>query len=230
MPEVGVIGGLGPAATVDFLARVLAATEAHTDQEHANLVVLQHSAVPDRTAFITGVSSDDPTEALVADARRLEAMGVGAIVMPCNTATAFVDAMRAAVQVPIVDIVDVAVEDAAAKGWGSVAVLATDGTRAVQTYDHAAAAHGMTVAYPDAQAQAVLNEIIYRYVKAGQPAPQGMLDSVIDTVLANGADGVVLGCTELSVAATGLHNDRVLDSLDSLVKRTVIAAGARLRP
>src|SRR5690606_9270935 len=184
MPEVGVIGGLGPSATVDFMGRVLAATDASTDQEHANLVVLQHASVPDRTAFITGASQADPTEDLVADARRLEALGVTAIVMPCNTATAFVEAMRAAVDVPIVDIVDVAVEDAAARGWARIEVLATEGTREAHTYDRAAAAHGLTVTYPDGATQAALNTVIYDHVKAGVAVPPGTLESVIDAALA----------------------------------------------
>ncbi len=229
MPEVGVIGGLGPAATVDFMARVLASTQARTDQEHANLVVLQHSSVPDRTAFITGASAQDPTADLVADAQRLEALGVTAIVMPCNTATAFVEAMRAAVQVPIVDIVDVAVEDAADRGWKRIAVLATDGTRAARTYDRAAQAHGLEVAYPEPEEQATLNTLIYDHIKAGVPAPEGLLESVVDAVLAQGADGVVLGCTELSVAGAGLVHPQVLDALDSLARRTVVAAGATVK-
>ncbi len=223
------IGGLGPAATVDFMARVLAATDARTDQEHANLVVLQHSSVPDRTAFITGASPHDPTEDLVADARRLEALGVTAIVMPCNTATAFVDAMRAAVQVPIVDIVDVAVEDAAQRGWKRICVLATDGTRTARTYDRAADAHGVDVSYPSREAQGTLNALIYDFVKAGVAAPEGMLERVIEECLVDGADGVVLGCTELSVAAAQLTHGRVLDALDSLARRTVVAAGAAVR-
>ena len=69
------VGGLGPAATATFLAKVVAATDAARDQDHVNLIVLQHSAVPDRTDFITGASDQDPTPLLVSDAASPRVVG-----------------------------------------------------------------------------------------------------------------------------------------------------------
>ena len=86
--EIGVIGGVGPAATAEFLSRVIAWTDAERDQDHADLVVLQHCSIPDRTAFVLGSSAEDPGPVLASDAARLSDMGVAAVVVPCNTATA----------------------------------------------------------------------------------------------------------------------------------------------
>jgi len=229
MPEVGVVGGLGPAATADFLGRVVAATDAARDQDHVNLVVLQHSAVPDRTAFITGASDADPTPLLVADARRLESWGVVAVVMPCNTATAFVEAMRSAVDVPVLDIVDIAMDEAERRGWKRVGVLATEGTRAAGTYDRAGSGRDIAIHYPDDATQASVNSLIFEYVKAGIEAPPAMLEASVQALIDDGVDGVILGCTELSVAAAGLENDVVIDALDSLARRTVVAGGGKLK-
>jgi len=229
MPEVGVVGGLGPAATAQFMQRVIAATDATRDQDHVNLVVLQHSAVPDRTAFITGASSDDPTPVLVADTQRLESLGVAAVVMPCNTATAFVEAMRQAVSIPVLDIVDIAMDDAAERGWARVGVLATEGTRIAGTYDRAAQGRGVTVTYPSAAEQEAINTLIFDHVKAGVPAPEELLPGIIAAMMSSGVDGVILGCTELSVAAEGIHEMHVVDALDSLARRTVLAGGGRVR-
>ena len=229
MHEVGVVGGLGPAATAAFLGRVVSATDAAKDQDHVNLVVLQHSAVPDRTDFITGASDADPTPLLVGDAVRLASWGVVAVVMPCNTATAFVEAMRAAVTIPVLDIVDIALDEAATRGWRRVGVLATEGTRAAATYDRSGVGRDIAIVYPSAAAQLTINSLIFDFVKAGKVAPESMLESAIQDLIDAGVDGVILGCTELSVAAEGLVDSHVVDALDALARRTVIAGGGRLR-
>ena len=226
--EVGVIGGLGPAATAEFLRRVIRWTDAASDQEHADLVVLQHSSIPDRTAHILDASAPDPGPALAADARRLEGLGVSAIVIPCNTARAFIDEIQGAVSIPVVDIVGAAVDDAVAffPDATVVGILATSGTLASGTYDHALEALGVTAVAPSAAQQERVMELIYGQVKAGRPADRGLLAGAIEEVESRGAGVVILGCTELSVAASDWDfGPRVVDALDSLARRTVSLAG-----
>lgn len=228
--EIGVIGGVGPAATAEFLARVVAWTDAGSDQEHADLVVLQHSSIPDRTAFIVGTSEVSPAPVLAADAARLERLGVAAVVVPCNTATAFIGAMREAVTIDVIDIVETAIDDALAAGATRIGVLSTAGTRAAGSYVTAAHARGAEVIHPDEDAQAALNRLIYEQVKAGLPADPDLYDQAIADVVSRGADVVILGCTELSVAASQIGpRDRVLDSLDSLAKVTIRLAGCAVK-
>lgn len=226
---VGVIGGVGPAATAEFLMRVIGHTDAQRDQDHADLVVFQHSTIPDRTAFIVGESDEDPSPVLAADAVTLESLGVVAIVLPCNTASAFIETVRAAVTIPVVDIVDAAVEDAQARGWSRIGVLSTEGTRLAGAYVHAVEQRGLSIVHPSDASQALLNTLIYDQVKAGRPPQRELFDAVLAEVFSGGADGAILGCTELSVAAALWESqDRVIDSLDSLATRTVTLAGCRL--
>ncbi len=226
---VGVIGGVGPAATAEFLTRVITHTEAARDQDHADLIVLQHSSIPDRTAFLVGDSDDDPSPVLAADAATLASLGVVAIVLPCNTASAFIETVRAAVTIPVVDIVLAAVEDAQARGWSSVGVLSTMGTRMAGAYVHAIESRGLSIVHPSDASQTLLNSLIFDQVKAGRPPQRELLDTAVAEVLASGADGVILGCTELSVAAALWEpHAKVIDSLDSLAIRTVTLAGCRL--
>jgi len=228
--EIGVIGGVGPAATAEFLSRVVQWTQAATDQDHANLVVLQHSAIPDRTDFLLGHSEEDPGPVLAADARRLRDWGVEAIVVPCNTATAFMRAMSEAVSIPVIDIIDAAAEDAKARGWSSVGVLATEGTMASGAYARALDHHGVTAIAPSPEAQAAITTLIYRDIKAGRPPERVLFDRGVEDVRRQGAEGVILGCTELSVAAATWQSDPlVLDALDSLAIRTVRLAGCAVR-
>ena len=231
--EVGVIGGVGPAATVCFLDLVVRHTAAERDQDHVDLVVLQHATIPDRTAYILGRSDDDPGPVMAADARRLERLGVGFVVIPCNTAHHFTDEVAAAVEVPVLSIVDETVDEVATRaGVARVGVLATSGTLSAQVYQRAIEARGLAAVVPDDADQDVVMGIIYDQVKAGRPADVAALHAVADRLQERGADVVVLGCTELSVVAAEhrlLDDARYVDSLDVLARRTVERAGHPLR-
>ncbi len=231
--EVGVIGGVGPAATVSFLDLVVRHTDAARDQDHVDMVVLQHASIPDRTAYILGDATDDPGPVMAADARRLEALGVDFVVVPCNTAHHFTDEMAAAVTVPVLSIVHETVDEVAARpGARTVGLLATSGTLASGVYQRAGQERGLTVLEPDADDQRVVMAIIYDQVKAGRPADVPALRGVAERLAARGADVVVLGCTELSVVALEhglLAEPLFVDSLDVLARRTVVRSGRRLR-
>ncbi|MFC8923393.1 aspartate/glutamate racemase family protein [Cellulosimicrobium sp. NPDC057127] len=231
---VGVIGGVGPLATAYFLQLVVALTEAERDQDHLDMVVLNHATIPDRTAFVLGRSEDDPGPVLARDARRLEAFGVSFLVMPCNTAHYFTQQVLDAVRVPFVSIIDTTVAAARERvaGLTTVGLLATAGTTASGVYQDAFAAHGVQTLVPDDADQAVVSRIIYEQVKAGRPVDLDALRGVTANLVERGASVVVLGCTELSVVAVdhGLLADPVyLDSMDQLARATIRRAGHRVR-
>ncbi len=249
-PVVGVIGGLGPAATALFLKLVVDLTPARRDQDHLDLIVLDHSTTPDRTAAILDSRMPDPTTSLTRDAQRLEALGAAFISVPCNTAHHFFDELERTVSIPLVSIVDEtarAARDAAldratdrasapagsgyaapARHTPRVAVLATDGTRAAGVYQHALASLGCDVILPSEEQQALVMSVIYDGVKAGGPVDVAGLLDVVDHLTADGADVVVFGCTELSVVyADEGWRDRpdIVDSVESLAISTVTRAG-----
>lgn len=241
---VGVLGGVGPLATVLFLERVVRLTDAARDQDHVDLVVLQHASVPDRTAFVLGRSAVDPGPVLAADARRLAGLGAGFLVLPCNTAHAFAGAIAAATPVPLLSAVDVTVSAVlSSDAWTArlsgpppeaVGLLATEGTVASGVYADAFGARGIKTLVPDVAGQATVTSLIYDGVKAGRGGDLTALDGVIANLRSRGAGAIVLGCTELSVAAeatpVGLLPDVVLvDALDELARATVLRAGRRLR-
>ena len=106
---VGVLGGMGPEATIDFMTDVLNLTRADKDQDHLHLVVDQNPKVPNRQAAIRA-GTDDVGRALAAMAARLARAGADFLVMPCNSAHAFERAIREATALPFVSIVEVCVE------------------------------------------------------------------------------------------------------------------------
>ena len=100
---VGVLGGLGPMASVYFYEMVVNMTDAKTDQEHVDMIITNRATTPDRTAFIVGDSKEDPSEVLINDAKKLEAYGVDFIVMTCNTAHYFYNKIANSVNIPLIN-------------------------------------------------------------------------------------------------------------------------------
>lgn len=229
---VGVVGGLGPAATVYFLRRMVELTDAARDQDHVDLLVWQHGSTPDRTAFLRG-EGESPEPALVGNAKALEAAGARFIAMPCNTGVAWVEQMRAAVGVDVLSIVDetVAAAVAARPGLRRLGLLATDGTLLAGTYAGVAEAAGVELVLPDDDAQREVMSVIYDGVKAGKPVSRSRFDALVDHLRAKGAEVVALGCTELSVlhGDLGVGDAAVVDSVDALVRTVIRRAGAPLR-
>ena len=230
---VGILGGIGPMATVYFMRRVLDLTDASRDQDHVDMLVWNHASIPDRTAYLVGDSSDSPGPVMARDARQLERAGATFIAVPCNTAVAFQDEIAAAVDIPVLDIVAETIDAAraAVPGLSAVGILATDGTLRAETYHRAATAAGLTPVVPDDVVQKDVMSMIYDGVKAGVPVERDRFDAAITHLRERGAGAVLLACTELSILRTDLAVDDadVVDSLDALAARTVTMAGGRLR-
>lgn len=231
---VGVIGGVGPLATAYFLDKVVRLTQAERDQDHLDMIVLNHATIPDRTDYILGRSSEDPGPVMAADAQRLEEFGVSFLVVPCNTAHYFTDQVIAAVQVPVLSIVEETVAEALSRfpQLRAVGVLATSGTVHAEVYQQALARHGLVGVVPDDADQEIVMSLIYDQVKAGRPVDVEALHGVLRRLTARGADAVVLGCTELSVIAEDadlLRDPHLVDSLDVLARRTIEHSGHEVR-
>jgi aspartate racemase len=164
---VGVLGGMGPDATIDFMSDVLRLTDAEKDQDHIHLVVDQNPAVPNRQQAIRS-GTEEVGLALASMARRLEAAGADFLVMPCNTAHAFEASIRAATNRPFISIIEVSI---AAVGKllaadGHVGIMATDGLMDTGIYQRALSAAGFPSLLPQTPQQGDLMGLIHR-IKAG---------------------------------------------------------------
>lgn len=230
---LGVLGGMGPLATAYFLKITVEKTVAQTDQEHIPMVVYNHTSIPDRTAFILDNNKENPIPILTQDAKKLEANGVCAIAMPCNTAHFFFEEIQKAVTVPVLHIVDETVKhivtrDKTAKKIG---ILATSGTLYSGVYQDFCTRHGVQAVIPTKEVEDMLMDIIYNKIKTGQKVTLKEFLSVIDYMRELGCDYVVLGCTELSVIKNDLNLTRsdVVDSLEVLAKRSIEICGKQAK-
>ncbi|UZE19938.1 amino acid racemase [Pseudomonas sp. B21-054] len=227
--KLGIVGGVGPAATVDFMAKVVANTPAGKDQDHIKMVVEQNPQIPDRTANLLR-DETDPTLAMYATCKRLESAGANAIAIPCNTAHAFVERIQTHLRVPIVNMLTETVEWIV-HTYGSgkaVGLLATSGTVQSQVYHQAARRAGLQVLTPGVDYQAMVMEAIYgpRGIKAGftQGLCKEQLLLAAEHLCELGAGVLILGCTELPLVLDHCEGVDINGHTVALVDPTTILA------
>ena len=226
---LGILGGLGPMAGVYFYEKVTALTKAECDQEHINVLLTGFADTPDRTAFILGKSTVDPTPRMIECAQTLERAGADLLAMPCNTAHYFYDAVAGSVNIPMLNIIRETLKLVKDKGASKIGILATEGTLAAGTYPLAAADFGIACAAPTPEEQAVITSIIYNEIKRGKRPDMRAFYRVANRMLDDGCDLLVLGCTELSLLERDYHlGGRFVDSIDALARATVLACGRTL--
>ncbi|MDG3042221.1 cysteate racemase [Roseicyclus marinus] len=223
MRTIGILGGMGPEATVLLMHKVIAAVPATDDADHVPLLVDQNSQVPSRIARLIEGTGADPVPVLVAMARRLEAAGAGALAMPCNTAHHYADEIRAAVTIPFLDMVAASARRArgiAGQG-GRVGLLASPAVAQVGLFDRVLADEGLEVLHPQDGA-ALLSAI--RAIKAHGPdaAARATLRRASEALLARGASVQLIACTEFSLIPDAVAPGvMALDTLDVLVEEIV---------
>ncbi len=196
---LGVLGGMGPLASAQFMLRLTLLTPAERDQDHIPAILWSDPRVPDRTAARLH-GGEDPLPWFTRAIAGLKAAGAGAIAIPCNTAHGWYDQMAAATDLPILHIVDAAAEDLARQGIhsGKVGVMGTAGTLAMRLYQPRLEALGYEVIVPDeAEMQRLVSPGI-ALVKANKVAEAYTpLAEAAGRLRDRGAAAVVLGCTEI---------------------------------
>lgn len=225
---LGILGGVGPMATAYFYELLTGLTKADCDQDHIDIVISSRATTPDRTAFITGASKDDPLSAMIPDAKRLVDFGAEIIAIPCNTAHYFYDRLAEAVDVPILNIIEESVNTLKAKGVKKFGLLATDGTVNSCTYQRYCEGRDIECVVPDSERQARVMSIIYEQIKCGAPVDMESFFEVAHYMRSVGCEKLILGCTELSLIKKneGL-GDFYVDSLECLALSTIRACGKR---
>ena len=218
--RVGILGGMGPQATILILQKLLACVQAQDDSDHIPLIVDQNTQVPSRIRHLLEGSGDDPGPVLADMARRLVAGGAEALAMPCNTAHHYAGAIRAAVAVPFLDMVALSAAHAAELAGEArvVGILASPAVRKVGLFDAGLAKHGLRGFYATDEV-AMLAAIRQIKAEGPQPLARATLKTASDDLLARGASVQMIACTEFSLIADAVAQKiKVFDTLDLLVK------------
>lgn len=223
---LGIIGGMGPAATCDLMEKVIALTRASCDQEHIHIITDCNTNIPDRTAAILQ-GGPDPVPELQRSAARLETAGAEILCMPCNTAHHFYDQVADAVQIPVLHMPRETARILRQAGVKTAGVLATDGTVQSGVYEKALAREGIEAVYPDKEDQAQIMRLIYQGVKArAVPLADIPVGEILSRLRGRGAEVFLLACTELPIAFAELGQmEGCLDPTRVLAFAAVRACG-----
>jgi aspartate racemase len=222
---IGVLGGMGPAATVDFLAKLVRLAPAERDQDHVPVVVFSDPRTPDRVAPILEGRGPSPLPALRAGIRALEKAGAACVAIPCHTAHFWYDEMLQTSGVPILHIADAVVAELARRGTtaGTIGLLATAATLKAGFHQQRLGAAGYACTAPAAEiiATCLLPAItLVKRNRAADAAP--LLAQAVDHLNARGARCVLLACTELPLAATAVSDPAVcLDATEALARACI---------
>ena len=196
---LGIIGGLGPMASAQFMELLTAMTDAATDQEHMEAILYSRPATPDRTAFLLGKSDENPLPFMREKGLRLEQMGAEVLAIPCMTAHSFFPQLQAAFHAELLNPITGSAELLRSQGVRRAGIMATDGTLQVGLFQEALSAAGIEPVVPDGTHQREVMRMIYEQVKSGKPADLECFHAVAHAMRVRGAEYIILGCTELSV-------------------------------
>ncbi|MCG7585366.1 aspartate/glutamate racemase family protein [Photobacterium sp. OFAV2-7] len=221
--KLGILGGMGPLATVEFMQKIISRTPAHNDQQHIPMLVSNNPQIPDRTAYLIS-NGEDPFPVLKQGMEQLQQAGAECIVMPCNTAHYWYPRLTQLCNVHTISIIDSVVNEAKERQYRQVGVLATTATMMTRMYQSKLAQQQINALETSESEQQAVMDGIYA-VKAGdvELGKQLMLP-VFEAMLERGAEAVIFGCTEIPVALaeqTQARPECCLDSLDILAEQCI---------
>jgi aspartate racemase len=228
---VGILGGMGPEATLSFFGRIIAHTPAVRDQEHLRVIIDSNPHVPDRTAAILR-GGESPVPLMVAGVEALQRAGADFVVIPCVTAHFFLEELRRLVSLPLVSMFDVTAEHIRQEHprIKAVGLLGSTGTVAGGHFQTRLAHDGIETVAPDTDDQGLVMTAIYD-IKNSRAARSRSeigndLRGVAGRLAAAGAQGIVLGCTEIPlVLKAGDLDVPVFDTLTLLARAAIRFAG-----
>ena len=226
MYKLGVIGGMGPLATVSFYERVVLNTVAKCDNEHIDMVVLSHASMPDRTKCIIENKGGEFLEVIKKDFKILEDIGVEAVAIPCNTSHYFFDEFKKFTGLRIINMIEETILEVKKRGIEKIAVFGTLGTLNSKVYEKYATENNLLVKEVSHEDKQAVMDIIYDIKETNCLDGRKFVD-----ILSRYCDDETVGiiaCTELSLLDIP-RDINTIDALDVLVKRSIELSGAKVK-
>jgi len=224
IPEMvlGVLGGMGPAASAEFMRLMTDLAPAECDQEHPKVFLYSNPQIPDRSSAIIG-KGRSPEADLRDGLETLIDWGADLLAVPCNTAHFFIDGFRDELSVPLIHIVEATLELAVLNSPSGAWLLSTEGTLKSGLYQKEAHKIGYRLLLPPEEVSTDIMRSVH-LVKAGDlPLSGEMISSVVEELRSIDDLPMVAACTELPLAysASGLSEDGMISSLMALAKKCI---------
>ncbi len=227
---LGIIGGMGPLATVKLFEKLVLFTDAHSDQEHLRILIDNNTSIPDRTAYILGIG-EDPIPNLIDSATKLKNIGADYLIMPCNTAHYFYDDILKSIDIPFLNMIEETAKYIIQefKGVKDIGLLATEGTYKANVYDNVFKNYNLNIIKPEPEKQKYVMDLIYNIKKGIFHKDFDDFNRVLEELKGKNVDIFIMGCTELSVALD-LYNlkGNYIDPLTIIAKKAIEFGGGKV--
>ena len=201
MPEkiIGILGGMGPEATIDLFYKIIKSTPAEKDQDHLRIIIDNNPKIPDRTTAILG-KGEDPLPALQETARNLEKAGADFIIIPCNTAHYYISQIQESVNIPILNMIEETAKETQQRTpqIKKIGLLASMGTYKMEIYHQHFKKFNIEVISPEEKDKEEVMKVIYA-VKAGDLSEKVKKNiiQIAQKLIDKGAEAIIAGCTEI---------------------------------
>ena len=218
--KIGIIGGLGPLATVKFMELL---NSKINNKKEIELVVINDPTTPDRTEYILDNSKPNPISSILNIVKKLEIFKCDLIVMPCNTASYFYKEISQNTDIPFINIVEETVKYLKDNHIKTVGLLATEGTIKSKIYKTLLDENNINLIIPNNEEQKIISSIIYDGIKAGKEIDINRFNHILNNLKNKGCEKIILGCTELSALRMvyQLKNDILVDAMEVLANSTL---------
>lgn len=226
MYKLGVIGGMGPLATVKFYDKIVLNTEAHNDNEHIDLIVLNHSTMPDRTKCIIENKDTEFLNEIKKDLEILERIGIDVVAIPCNTSHYFYDEFKNFTNLKIINMIEETILEIKRRGIKQVAVFGTLGTLNSKVYNKYAKENGIEVKELSLEDKKTVMDIIYKIKETNHLESKDFVE-ILNRYCNDKTIGII-ACTELSLLDIP-ENLNTIDALDVLVNKSIEYSGAKIK-
>ena len=219
-------------ATAYFMQLVINMTKADSDQEHLEMIIYNCPTIPDRTAYILGKSQESPLPKIIELGKRLKEQEASCIAIPCITAHYFHKEIEDAVGLEVIHAIRETAFLLKEKHVKKVGIMATDGTIQSRIFQDELEKQGMEVIVPKEPMQSKVMSLIYDDVKMGKEPDMDSFFEIKNYLMKEeGADAIVLGCTELSVIKRDYElGDGICDAMEVLVKKAITLCGKEIHP
>jgi len=224
---IGILGGMGPEATLDLFRKIIRLSAVEKDQDHFRIIIDNNPKIPDRTAAIFG-KGENPLPALQKTAKNLEKAGADFIIMPCNTAHYFISEIQQSIKIPILNMIKETAHYVKSifPSIKNVGLLATKGTYKTELYTSFFKEKNIKVLMPSPPEQEIIMKVIYK-VKSGilSEEMKKQMIAISEEQIKKGAQVIIAGCTEIPLI---LKNEDlkvpVIDPTNILAKKAIEVA------
>lgn len=226
--RIGILGGMGPEATVLLMSRIITMTPAKDDSEHVPLLVDNNTHVPSRIQALIEKSGQDPGPVLVNMALRLEAAGVEALAMPCNTAHHYARQIQSAVSIPLLNMIELSVDEVAdavclspSTDSSRIGILASPAVQLTGLFEQACSDRGLKAVYPTDQ-HSLLACIKSVKANGGGAKARSLLKDAVFELQEAGVVSFLVACTEFSIINDAMPKEVLtIDTMDVLARAVV---------